>query len=52
MTVRIARSERVHHVPAPDLSYEAHMTITSFDQLDECLSMLVGGEMQDRPQTF
>jgi putative hydrolase of the HAD superfamily len=52
MTVRIARPERVHHVPAPDLSHEAHRTITSFDQLDECLSMLVGGEMQDRPQTL
>lgn len=39
-TIRIARPERIHHVPAPDEAHEAHDVITSLDALDACLGLL------------
>lgn len=39
-TVQIARSERVHTLPAPDGAHKAHATIETLDELDACLSSL------------
>jgi putative hydrolase of the HAD superfamily len=39
-TVQIARPERVHTLPAPTHEYCAHATITSLDDLNECLIQL------------
>ena len=40
LTVKLARPERVHRVEAPDAAHQAHVEITTLDQLDDCLSRL------------
>ena len=39
-TVQIIRSDRVHHVAAPDSAHLAHARIAAFDVLDKCLANL------------
>lgn len=43
-TVRMARQERVHRTVAPEPNYEAHATIVSFDELDDCLKTISCGD--------
>lgn len=39
-TIQIQRPQRVHHVEAPDERHQAHASITSFDELDDCVEHL------------
>lgn len=43
-TVQVLRPERVHHLEPPNAAHEAHVAITSLDELDDCFARLCGIE--------
>lgn len=49
LTVRIAREGRLHDGKAPDAAHEAHLTITSLDELDRAVSRSTGRDVSGFP---